>query len=252
MNVGANFNPEVGFVKRTDYTKTHAQVRFSPRPTRIKSVRKFSYQVGGEIFENAGGHLETRERLADFQVEFQSSDKLQVHYTDNYELLPEDFRIARGVTIPRGGYGIRELQVRLNLGQQRDVSGLLFANTGTFYGGDRSEVGYMFGRVKLNPHLALEPGVSFNRVTLPYGDFTSNLVTSRLTYTITPMMFVSSLVQFNSSNHTLGTNVRLRWEYLPGSEFFVVYNEGRDTQAPDRSGLQGRTFVVKVNRLLRF
>jgi len=252
MNVGANFNPEVGFVKRADFTKSRVEARFSPRPARIKSVRKFSYQASAEIFENAAGQKETRQLQGEFQVEFQSSDRLQVGYTDNYELLPEDFRIARGVTIPQGGYGIRELQVRLNLGQQRDVSGLLFVDTGTFYGGDRTGLGYMFGRVKLNPHVALEPGVTLNHVTLPYGNFTSTLVTSRLTYTITPMMFVSSLVQYNSSNHTLGTNVRLRWEYRPGSEFFVVYNEGRDTQAPDRSGLQGRMFVIKVNRLLRF
>ena len=254
MAIGANFNPEVGFVKRADFSKTHLQARFSPRPTRIKSVRKFSYSVGWEEFVSSAGQLETRELLADVQVEFQSSDKLQVHYTDNYELLPGDFRIARGVTIPQGGYDVRTLQVRLNLGQQRDVSGLVFFNTGTFYGGDRTEAGYNFGRVKLNPHVALEPSVSINRVTLPYGDFTARLMSSRLTYTITPMLFVSSLVQYNSSNNTLSTNARLRWEYRPGSEFFVVYNEGRDTQAPTSGapGLQGRSVIIKVNRLLRF
>ena len=253
MGVGANFNPEVGFVKRVDYTKSHVQARFSPRPTRIKSIRKFTYQANWEIFENAAGQLETREMQAEFQAEFQSSDKIQVQYTHGYELLPESFRISRGVTIPGGGYDLRNLHAQINLGQQRAVSGTLFADVGPFYGGDRTQFGYSFGRVKLNPHLALEPGLAINRVTLPYGDFTSSLVSSRLTYTITPMMFVSSLVQYNSSNHTLSTNARLRWEYRPGSEFFVVYNEGRDTQAPGRSSeLQGRVFVIKVNRLLRF
>ena len=253
MNVGANFNPEVGFVKRVDYTKTHATARFSPRPTRIKSVRKFTYQATWEMFENAAGQLETRETEGQFQAEFQSSDKVEVKFTNTYELLPKPFRIARGVTIPAGGYDIRAWYAQINLGQQRAVSGTVFAEMGPFYGGDRTQLGYMFGRVKLNPHLALEPAFTLNHVTLPYGDFTSKLVSSRLTYTITPMMFVSTLMQYNSSNNSLGTNIRLRWEYLPGSEFFVVYNEGRDTEAPGRSsGLQGRTFVIKVNRLLRF
>ena len=49
---------------------------------------------------------------------------------------------------------------------------------------------------------------------------------------------------------SLSTNARLRWEYLPGSEFFIVYSEGRDTLQPGLQGLQNRVFVVKVNRLL--
>jgi hypothetical protein len=66
-------------------------------------------------------------------------------------------------------------------------------------------------------------------------------------------MFVSALVQYNSSNSTLSTNLRLRWEYQPGSELFVVYNEGRDTLTLGRfPELEARSFVVKVNRLFRF
>jgi hypothetical protein len=64
---------------------------------------------------------------------------------------------------------------------------------------------------------------------------------------------VSALLQYNSSNSTLSTNVRLRWEYQAGSELFVVYNEGRDTQTPRTyPELETRSFVVKVNRLFRF
>jgi hypothetical protein len=65
-------------------------------------------------------------------------------------------------------------------------------------------------------------------------------------------VFVSSLVQYNSSNNSLGANVRLRWEYQPGSEFFVVYNEGRHTHSTGIAELQNRALIVKLNRLLRF
>ena len=47
--------------------------------------------------------------------------------------------------------------------------------------------------------------------------------------------------------------MRLRWEYQPGSELFVVYNEERDTLAPGHfPEVETRAFVVKVNRLFRF
>ena len=69
---------------------------------------------------------------------------------------------------------------------------------------------------------------------------------------MTPSMFVSALVQYNSSNDSLGANLRFRWEYQPGSELFVVYNEQRDTLARGYPELENRAFVVKINRLFSF
>jgi hypothetical protein len=46
--------------------------------------------------------------------------------------------------------------------------------------------------------------------------------------------------------------VRWRWEYRPGSELFVVYNEDRDTRARRFPDLASRALIVKVNRLFRF
>ena len=45
-------------------------------------------------------------------------------------------------------------------------------------------------------------------------------------------MFFSALVQYNSSATAVSANLRFRWEYQPGSELFVVYNEARDTLNP--------------------
>ena len=65
-------------------------------------------------------------------------------------------------------------------------------------------------------------------------------------------MFTSALVQYNSDTHSVSTNVRFRWEYRPGSEFFVVYNDERDTFARAFPDLTNRAFIVKINRLFRF
>ena len=46
--------------------------------------------------------------------------------------------------------------------------------------------------------------------------------------------------------------MRLRWEYSPGSELFVVYNDQRDTLARSFPDLQNRAVIVKINRLFRF
>ena len=50
----------------------------------------------------------------------------------------------------------------------------------------------------------------------------------------------------------MSTNLRMRWEYRPGSELFIVYNENRDTLAPSFPDLENRAFIIKINRLFRF
>ena len=256
--VDAQFRPEVGFVRRGDFRKSVGSVRFSPRPRSIASVRKFTWEASYDYVADAVGLVETREAQVRFQTEFESSDSFRISSRRTYDFLKEPFRIAPGIVIPIGGYDFWNARVSFALGQHRHVAGNLFGEHGAFYGGTKTAVGFGGGgpmgpRVELTPQLSVEPGVSFNWIDLPQGSFTTELVTARTTYTFMPTMFVSALVQYNSSNDTLSSNIRLRWEYQPGSELFVVYNEQRDTLAPRAlPELTNRAFVVKINRLFRF
>jgi hypothetical protein len=65
-------------------------------------------------------------------------------------------------------------------------------------------------------------------------------------------MFASALVQYSSTDNVFSSNLRFRWEYLPGSELFIVYTDERDTLTPGYPNLKNRAFVVEINRLLRF
>jgi hypothetical protein len=252
LGVGANFNPAVGFARRTDIRRTFGQLRYSPRPNSIDAIRQFTFQLQGQYIENSAGQIETRQAQAQFQVQFESSDRIQVQYTPGYELLPFDFNLSTGVRVPAGGYSTDTARASFTVGQQRFASGTWAISRSEFYGGHRWSYGYTGARVKLHPQLAVEPGISVNQVTTPFGDFTTELYSSRVTYTATPLMFVSGLVQYNSARDSVSTNVRLRWEYQPGSELFVVYNEGRDTTTSGLPDLQNRSLIVKVNRLFRF
>ena len=251
LNVGEDFNPEVGFLRRRDMRRSTALLRFSPRPQRIASVRKFFYQGSMDYITNGRGHLETRESSGEFAIEFQNSDRLSVNMTDSYEFLPRPFDITPDITLPVGGYSFRNVHVQMNLGQRRKVSGQFAMDRGSFYSGHKTTLSLSRGRMNAGSRLSLEPAYLLNVVDLKEGSFTSQLVGSRVTYTMTPMMFTSALLQYNSSSHALSANVRLRWEYRPGSEFFIVYNEDRDTLARRFPELSGRALILKINRLFR-
>jgi TolB-like protein len=252
--VGGGFNPEVGFLRRDDFDRRFGLFRFSPRPEWIDAVRKFTFEGHVAYVLDRAGVLETRENRGQFGIDFENSDKFTMTTTRSYERLDQPFGIATGVAIPVGAYTFADTQASFTLGQQRVLAGNVSLQHGSFFGGNKTTVGFSRGRMELTPQLSVEPSVSHNRVELPEGRFITNLVTARTTYSVTPLMFVSALLQYNSSRHALSTNVRFRWEYQPGSELFVVYNEQRDTLiAPPRfTELENRALIIKLNRLFRF
>ena len=251
--VGDHFNPEVGFLRRDDFRRTFTLARFSPRPASIRAVRQFTWEASLDYFENGAGQVESRIAHARFETELENSDRFGVDVQDSYELLLRPFPIATNVTIPIGGYAFRDYFASYSMGAQRRFSGTFSIQRGEFFSGHLTAVGYRNGRIEITPQLSVEPGISVNLIDLPEGEFTATLTTSRVTYTLTPRTFFSGLVQYNNSNNSLSTNLRLRWEYQPGSELFVVYNDQRDTATLRGTPLlQNRAFIVKFTRLFRF
>jgi hypothetical protein len=251
LMVGPSFAPEVGYTRRQDFRRDLAVARFSPRLRRNPHMRKLTWQ-GTLTYDTDADvtRVENRSLEGSFGIEFHSGDTATVQYTDEFELIPQSFRIAPGVTVPAAGYQNHNLLASYTLANQRTVAGRLSVSSGALYDGTRHEASYS-GRVAVVPQFAIEPSVSLAWVDLPYGEFSARLLTGRFTYTPTTRLFVSSLIQFNADAHTLASSVRLRWEYLPGSDLFVVYSDGRDTVGP-ANNILNRSVAIKATRLFRF
>ena len=252
LKVGAAFNPEIGFARRRDIRKNYGQVRFSPRPASSKLVRKYSWIGSIEYIENGSGQLETRNWNGEFEVAFNNSDRFLISYIDTYEFLPRPFLIATDVTLPVGDYSFKSGQVNYEFGSQRNPSGHVSAEYGSFFNGHKTTLTASQGRFNLSSQISIEPSVSVNWIDLKQGSFITRLITTRATYTVTPLMFMSVLLQYNSGTNSVATNARLRWEYQPGSELFIVYNEQRDTLKRNFPGIENRALIVKINKLFRF
>jgi hypothetical protein len=250
--VEPNFLPEIGFVRRTDMRRNFASARYSPRPRNIPRLRRLTAATSLSYVTNNQDRLDTRDAVARADAEFTNSDVLSVSYTDNFERLIRPFAIATGVSIPVGSYDFHTTRIGYVAGQQRPYSGEIVFETGAFYNGERQSIAVNTGRMQITPQVSLEPSFSINWIDLVQGSFTLKVARTRATYTITPRMFVSGIVQYNSAGNSFGSNVRFRWEYRPGSELFVVYTDDFDTDArPDITSLRNRAFVLKFNRLFR-
>jgi hypothetical protein len=253
LKVGKNFNPEIGFLRRSDFTRSFALLRFSPRPGNMPAVRKFNYEGSLEYFENGAGQVESRQQTGRFGIEFENSDRFSFEVNDNYELLVAPFEVQRGVFIQPGSYDFADIITSYNFGQQRRVSGNVSLQRGAFYDGHLTMVGFSGARVSVLKQLSFEPRVSINHVELPADTFTTKLFGTRADYGFSPRMFASALLQYSSSDRTFSSNLRFRWEYRPGSEFFLVWTDEHDTfQVRPTTRLRNRAFVAKITRLFRF
>ena len=248
--VGEDFNPEVGFLRRKNFRRNYMQLQFTPRPA-VPSIRKIRNELSFDYITTLDGRLDSRQLRYRWAAEFQRGDEWFLEYNRDFEFLSEPFEIADGVVLPVGPYSFDSFLSDYQLGPQRAVNGWLGFIRGSFFGGTRTQ-GRYFGRVELSPTVSIEPRFALDWIDLPQGSFVSKLVSGRFNYTMSPRAFFSALVQYNSSTDSLSTNIRFRWEYEPGSDLFVVYTEGRDTDERGFPRMENRGLVVKFTRLFRF
>ncbi|MFN7914993.1 MAG: DUF5916 domain-containing protein [Vicinamibacterales bacterium] len=250
LTLDEHFRPDVAFTRRTAFARNSAYVRYSPRP-HSKVVRKYFYEALYDYITDPDNRLQSRQAQVAARAEFQNGDAVSFELQESYESLDRPFEVSPGVFIPVGGYGFNEAHLLYNFGPQRPLSANVTLEYGEFYNGTRTGLTASRGRVQLTPQLLLEPSLTLNIVRMPEGDFTSTLLTTRATYTMTPRMSASALMQYNSAASSFNTNIRFRWEYQPGSDLFVVLTDNRDTIPTGIPELRNRAFIVKFTRLFR-
>jgi hypothetical protein len=255
---GEGFDPQIGFVPRRNMRRTFVQPRYTLRPGNSATVRRYNFTGTLDYIANhATGDLESRLGRGEFSIDFQNSDAFKIYADNTHETVVRPFAIGPNALIPAGSYAFNTGLAEYGLGRQRRLSGVGAFEHGSFFGGEKTSLSFAVGgfnaaRLQVSQRLSVEPGIQINRVTLPARAFTTRLITANTILGVTPTMFATALVQYNSDTRLLSSNVRLRWEYQPGSELFVVYNDQRDTAATLVPGLRNRAFIVKVNRLFRF
>ena len=254
--VGGAFNPEIGFLRRSGYRQSSASGRYSPRPASIGWIRQLTFDGDVSYLESqTTGLVESRDFGGGTRVDLERGDSFSASWTNTFEQLVRPARIS-GALLPAGRYDWNAYQVSYRFGPQRPYQGNLSVRWGGFYTGERLSIGMNQGRIEVTPQLSLEPSLEFNWIDFPdesaEADFNQHVGRLRATYTLTPRAYVSALVQYSSGSGSASGNFRLRWEWAPGSELFIVYTEDRNTDALDGwSELSNRGLAIKVTRLFR-
>ena len=246
--VAPNFNPEVGFLAREGYRRVNASVFTTFRPDDLLGLHEIRPHVShNTFFDFDTGRHETQLTHIDNHLEWRNGYELHTGMNLTREGVFEAFEIFPGVVVPPGTYDHAEMQIAANTNLGAPVSARLSSFVGGLFGGDR---------ISIQPSVTVRVGETFNTsfewsyndLRLPGGDFTTNLVRLRASYSFTTRMFFQALVQYNDRADLWSSNLRFGLLSDANTGLFVVYDDIRGFGSGVPSGA-GRTLTLKYSYL---
>ena len=98
-------------------------------------------------------------------------------------------------------------------------------------------------------HLRIDLNYTRNQVNLANGAFTTDLLGTRFLYAINATTSLNAFFQYNADTQQVSSNIRFNVIHHPLSDFFLVYNDLRDTHSGQ---FLQRAVILKFTNLFNF
>ena len=243
-DIQEGFNADMGFVPRVDIKRTSLGAGWTPRPD-WPGVRQLSVGVDLEYLEDHQGTLQTRERELSFALQRNDGSNVRASVSDEFDLLVSPFSVGPNTVAP-GGYSSRTFSTNFGTNDSRRVYGGGGVEFGDYYGGRiralRTNLSFLAKET-----LLVENNFTRNRIALPNRPtYVTNTLNTRVTYSLSPTLFLKAFVQYNDDRNLTNLNILLWSIYRPGSDVFVVYNQGWETGLPGGPRVDSRSLSIKL------
>lgn len=224
--VGPNFNPEVGFVDRTDIVTNSIDAQLSPRPKHGR-VREYNFEGFYRRHVNTHGILQTQEWQTTFRANFHNGAYTDNDLFDNFiQRLSSPFNIFRNVVIPQGIYHFDRHQFTYGSDRSKRFVYSFFERFGTFYNARLNEFRTRTS-YRPTPKISIATVHTWDRFRFPQGIFNVHIGSINGSYSFSRFLTTSMLIQVNSiDKNPVSMNFRLRYNYRPDSDLFVIYTLG--------------------------
>jgi hypothetical protein len=261
QEVGRNFNPEVGFVRRRGFRKPSFGYRytFTPEGKYVRSVFPHFQWNGWYTIPQTGGPNGKESGFQHYHIDssWQNGSRYGVAWNRNFERIDKPFEIFPGINVRPGSYQYSEMVANYST----DPSAVLFASgnvaVGDFYGGTIRTLNWN-GGYRIGYDFTFTGSYVHNWIRLPEGDFNTDLIGYRFNWALSPKSYFQSFIQYNSRSNQVGVNLRLGLLSTSSTGLFVVYNSRVSTvdysdphEHMERRTLS-RALFIKYNYLFDF
>ncbi|WP_268124557.1 DUF5916 domain-containing protein [Roseivirga pacifica] len=257
--VGENYNPEVGFVRRTDIQQLSSTIQrsFFPKKGGVQSHGPgFDIDMVGN---DQYGFLDWDVNLL-YNIKWKSSSEFSLRLRRQYTYLFNGFDPSGsgGFELPSDSdYTTNLVIASFQSDQRKPVFFELSTRSGEYFNGTRVN---LEGSVtwRYQPFGFTSIDFAYNRIRLPdpYADANLLLIGPRLDFTFTKKLFWTTFVQYNSQIENVNINSRLQWRFAPVSDIYLVYTDNYlatdEDGFIDFGGPKSRSLVFKMTYWLNF
>ena len=250
--IGEDFNPEMGFLKRSGgYRKWSGRIFTRLRPDNNLGVLEIRPHVNYDGYWKLDGFHQTGKLHVDNHLEFRSGYEIHTGINFTKEGLIEDFDIfpSKSIVVPKSTYDHMEAQLYYTSPPTSKISFSVMNYIGGFFGGDRISSSPRL-KIRFGDKFNSEISYNYNNVNLPGGNFITYLSRSRLTYSFNPKMYIQALLQYNNQSNESFINWRFIIQRSAASGLYVVYNQMEDYDGIPTK--RNNTLILKYSHLFDF
>ncbi len=252
---GAAFDPQMGFLTRSDYLRLGSEISYGWFPGEGSTVFSQSLGLDASAFiSNSNGSVESAEVGPRWNLGLKSGLTASAGVSLVHEALQDDFILDADTTafVPSGDYNFVNGNAYYSSPAGRPVFLEATLDAGTFYDGWRLSVA-VNPTWTISRNLDVSGGIESNTVRFPDRNqsFDSQIVRIRLKATFTTTLSFSTFVQLNTAANEAIVNGRLRYNPREGTDLYVVYNQGlnlgRQREEPALPFTSSSTLLLKYS-----
>ena len=221
------FNPEMGFLRRTNFKNFSSNLRIRTRPSFLPFFHSVDFGpfVTDFLWTDNTNEMESYwVQIAPITINTKSGEYFQFSIERNFERLDNGFKIFENIYIPEGRHTFNLYNFKIGTFEGRSYYIYTEYGFGDFY---NCFVNYIYtsGRITLGRHLNISTTYRGFDIKSDNNKFYANELGGRIEYAFHPKLNSSIYGQWSNDRNEILLNFRLHWIPVIGSDFYIAVNQ---------------------------
>ena len=284
--VGDYYDPELGFVRIGGTAQKFLRVGYGwlSKQESVFQRHSFRFAYFGRFYNNEHSLVSLNDGLQSKFLSFRWGSvfkqfgNFDISISNEEEDIPvgDSFDVLGQIYIPANSYTTNNLEIEYEFSEAWKLAGDVEASVGSLYDGNIREFS-ISPRVFLSRKFELGGSYRLTHLQFPKQareiigeevevktertttEFTSHLAQIRAQYAFNKKAVVSAFLQYGNVAERVGANIRFRYNFSEGRDFWLVINEQVNTARnqsdeglPDLPYIQSGSILIKYNHTFAF